>query len=512
MSAEIHKTGISKLVIVGRDAAAWLSANAMVRAFGATGLDIEVVELPSLLRPHDVYAGLPAQEAFHTLLGFDEHALLRASAGAFSLGQSFVNFSGPRPPFFHPYGAHGAPFGNSPFLQFWVKARQKGLNVAFEDFSINAAAAKQGRFFVPNDELRALGRCDYAYHLEARAYMQFLKDQALKRGVVCSPVRLFDVRRDADGDIEALVLADGRIVTGDLFIDATGADSLLLGQAMGAGFESWAQWFPFDRQIAAAADPLRVLPAYSQVRALKAGCLHILPTQGQTALLHAYDSRVQSDDAALRDAAVVSQMRLREGAVVSGLAPGRRHQAWAGNCIAVGEAAGVFDPIDNVGLQAVQLALAYLITLFPLDRAAHVERADYNRLIAQALDHLRDFQIAHYRLNRMIDQPVWDAARAASPPERLAWRMEVFSACGRVPHYDEESFDGEDWASVFLGHGLMPQGYDLAVDATPDDEAIGRVQQMLGFIRRQVEAMPPMNAYLEQHNAASRGAHRGVSV
>ena len=462
--------------------------------------------MPSLLSAQDAYASQPALEAFHNLLGFEEGDVLRASAGVFSLGQSFVNFSGPQPPFFRPYGAHGARLNRLPFAQVWIKARQKGLNIAFEDFSLNAAAAKQGRFFAPNDETRAFGRCDYAYHLSAQAYAHFLKVQALRRGVVCTSARLFDARRDADGDIDALLLSDGRIVEGDLFIDATGADSLLLGQAMQMGFESWSAWFPFDRQIAAAADPLKVLPAYSQVRALKDACLHLTPTQSHTSVVLAYDSSTASDEAALQNAAVVSHMRLRDGAVVSPLTPGRRRQAWVGNCVAVGAAAAAFDPIDHVGLHSLQLALAHLITLFPLDRDMTIERTDYNALMAQALEHLRDYQMAHYRLNRNFNQPMWDALRAMATPERLTQRLEVFAARGRLPRFDEDSFDDDDWMALLLGHGVMPESYDLAVDMTPDEDAIGGIQHMLGFIRRQVETMAPMNAYLDRHAISIRKA------
>lgn len=493
---------IRKVVIAGRDAAAWLSANALMRAFGATGLSVVVVELPSSLRPHDVYTTLPALEAFHTLLGFEENALLRASAGVFSLGQSFANFSGPRPAFFHPYGSHGASIGRLPFMQVWIKARQGGLKLPFEDFSLNAAAAKQGRFFVPDAETRAYGRSDYAYHLAAQPYVQYLKAQALQRDVTCIPARVFEAHIDAAGDIAELRLGDGQSVTGDLFIDATGTESLLLGQAMQSGFESWAQWFPFNRQITAAADPLKVLPAYSQVRALGHGCLHLAPVQSHTTVVHAYDSRKLSDDEALQSAAVVSNMRLHDGAVLSELKPGRRKDIWRGNCIAVGEAAAQFDPIDHVSLHGLQLGLAHLIALFPLDKQAVVERTDYNAIMALSLEHLRDFQMTHYRFNRRFGETLWDEARGMTVPERLAYRAEIFAASGRIPRYDEESFETDNWRAILLGHEIMPQSYDMVVDMTPDDEAIGRVQAMLAFIRRQVETMSTMNEYLSRNGAA----------
>ena len=61
-----------RVVIAGRDAPLWLSANVIHAALSRQGVVVDVVELPTLLRSQDVYATLPALEALHNLLGIDE--------------------------------------------------------------------------------------------------------------------------------------------------------------------------------------------------------------------------------------------------------------------------------------------------------------------------------------------------------------------------------------------------------------------------------------------------------
>ena len=489
---------IKKVVIAGRDAAAWLSANALLKAFQASGLKVEVVELPTLLRVQDVVASQPALEAFHRLLGFDEHEVLKATAGIYSLGQSFANFSGAAPAFLHPYGSHGASLGKVAFHQVWVKARQAGMNVAFEDFSLVAVAAKQGKFFAADSDISSFARCDYAYHLNAAAYVRYLKAHALRRGAVVTTARHLGVERDAQtGHIQALTLGDGRRVEGDLFIDATGADSLLLGGALETPVDSWAHWFPADRLLAVAGERLRSLPSFSQVRAVQGGCLHVTPTQDMLGLVYAYGGRDMSDDEAFQAVAVTAGTRVAPDATVTPLSPGRRTSAWVGNCVAVGEAACVFDPIDNVGLHSLQMGLAHLITLFPLDSDCAVEAKDYNRVIRSSLERLRDFQITHFKLNKVPGSRRWDMLRDMAVPEMLDYKIEQFKARGTVVLYDDETFQSDDWLSVFIGHGCIPRVYDPLVDLTDQDAAIRHVQQILGFIRQKVEDMSSHDAYIE---------------
>src|SRR5262249_53441198 len=157
-------------------------------------------------------------EALHNLLGVDESSLLKLTGGAFTLGQRFCVDGGDPNGFFHPYGSVGAPIGHLPFVQYWLKARQFGLNVAFEEFSLTAAAAKSGRMLVPDRETSAFARTDYGYHLPALPYCQYLKTLAARRGVKLHQTA--SVRVDLHGEtgrLRTLGLDGGREVGGDLF-------------------------------------------------------------------------------------------------------------------------------------------------------------------------------------------------------------------------------------------------------------------------------------------------------
>lgn len=488
---------LKRVVIAGRDAALWLGANVVHAALSRQGVVVEVVELPTRLRSQDVLATLPALEALHNLLGVDEARLLTQTRGAFTLGQRFCGDVEGGDEFFHPYGGIGVPIDGRPFFQYWTKARQFGLSVRLEDFSLTASAAKHGRMVVPDAETSAFVRADYGYHLPALAYVDVLKKMAVRRGVTVR--RSSQLRVDLDGEtgrIASLGVEGGREVRGDMYIDATGSEALLIGAALGVERQSWRARFPCDRVLSLSGGRFDRVPVFAQIRAMDAGWVGFYPTQAGTGLLHAYYSALLSDEEAFRTIAAVT--RLPQGAaVVSPSDPGLRRRAWSKNCIAIGEAACSFDPIHNVELQAVQLALVHLLALFPVAADYAAEQAEYNRIVTDSCERIADFQQAHYALNRYGTSAFWTAARQAEVSRALKHKIETFSARGDVPLDDHETFPVESWQSVFVGHGLTPESYSPQIDWTSPDVMKQRFRDILSSIKRLVEKQVAHDSYLE---------------
>ena len=127
---------------------------------------------------------MPALEPLHARLRIEEARLIAATRGAFTLGKRFHDTTGQAAAFFHAYGSTGARIDNTEFLPNWIKARHYGLPVAFEDFCLTAAAARHGRMLVPDAEIERYGFTDYGYHLPAIPYAAWLRQLALRRGVV----------------------------------------------------------------------------------------------------------------------------------------------------------------------------------------------------------------------------------------------------------------------------------------------------------------------------------------
>ncbi len=488
------KRRVEQVVVVGADAPAWMAAAAIHSSLGGTGVRVRVIETPSLLQDADVYSALPALAGFHQRLGLEERLLFSVCKAVPMAGQRFSNWSGAAPPFIHGYDQSPlAGGGDLGFTQLWIKGRQQGLRTQFENFSLGAMAARAGRVPLPAQDVEL--QAAYGCHIDAGAYSALLRHLVIGAGVHSTTAMVSDVETEGDR-IAAVLLADGERVEADLFVDASGPQAVLLSRMPGVEFESWREWLPCDRMLVASGKALRPYPGYSQISAFRQGWIGLFPLQDRTSVVAVYDSRQMSDEEILDRLPVLAKLPISGDAVVSNLSQGIRTRGWVGNCVGVGESAVSLEPLDAVQLHIAHTCISQLMTLFPVEAGAFPESELYDRTIRTVATNLRDFQVAHYKLNRRFDEPLWDRCRDANVPETLQRKLDLFAARGRLPLYDNETFQEHGWESLFIGHGLMPQTYDPRVDGLPEQDHIAIVHKRLESIVELVDAMPEIDEFL----------------
>lgn len=473
---------VRSVAVVGRDIAAWVMALGLKRALSRIGVSVSVVELPSALGTADAVATLPSLANLHAVLGLQEEALYLRCGAVPSLGQQYAGWSATD--FIHGYDVARPAINDVDFVQFWSLARRQGMRVAFEDFSLAAAAAKQGR--ASTGKAGAAGDAPApGYHLHAASYAALLRQGCAASGIEIRPSATVSVERDGER-VSAVVLDDGARIEADLFIDATGSDRMLIG---GAGFEAWSG-LPATHRFTAMLPPLNPLPAHAKIAAAPEGWVGMLPLQAMTAIT----GHAASEEAVARILAATGLAGAREVSVRP-FTPSMLRQSWIGNVVAVGEASVTIEALDAAEIQLLQVALSNLIALWPVDRAAMPEAIEYDRSMASHAANIRDFQQAHYLLSTRAE-PFWQVARSAAPSPDLAARLALFGARGLVSHRDDESFQPQSWAAMMIGHGVIPAESDPATDRTPPDEAIGKIQQLLRLIAEDVRAMPSVGDFL----------------
>jgi tryptophan halogenase len=478
-------------VIVGRDAALWLTATALAEALAPICVGVTAVELPSRLGPVSVYVTMPAIETLHARLGIRESELLSVTGGSFSLGWNIVR-SGSSP-FMLAHGSYGAPIDGGDFFPYWLKARHFGLEVELENFSPTAMAARHGRILIPDESTETFGRTDYAYHLPAIAYAAMLKSRAQRLGVtIHHTVEVGVERRGVEGEIRAVIGDGGTLISGDLFVDASGSDAALIGRALAIQTDDWRAYFPLGRMLTAAGKPYASVPAYGDLRLEPLSWTALHGSQVATHVVHAYADGGNGAEAAIASAARSAGLALSDVAI-NASAPAVRTEPWAANCIAIGGAACVLDPLFDLELHSIQLGIVHLLSLFPAAREYAAERAEFNRITRSSLERLRDIQSAVYVL----------AGSSAATPVSLQQKIDAFEARGAVAPMEDEIFGPDQWRALFIGMGLTPESWPPAIETTSPTQMKQGFRRILGFVHDKVLEQPSHDDYLADIRAGA---------
>ncbi len=491
---------IRRVVIVGGGTAGWMMAAAASRFLDDGQRRVTLVESEAIGTVGVGEATIPPILQFNRLLGIDEAEFLRATQGSFKLGIDFRGWRSGDDRYFHPFGVAGQDIEGLNFHQIWLKLRQRPEIGNFEDHSPAVLAAAAARFGTAAPDPRSpLSGIAHAYHFDAGLYAAFLRRRAEAAGVSRIEGRIASVLHDPDsGWVRAVVLDDGRQVAGDLFVDCSGFRSLLLGQAMGVPFEDWSHWLPCDRAIAVPSARTEPVLPFTRATARAAGWQWRIPLQHRTGNGHVYASRFMTDEAAEAvllanlDAPPVGDPRRLS------FSAGVRQRLWEGNVVALGLAGGFLEPLESTSIHLVQSGISKLFALFPDARVSAVERDEYNRLMDDAYRSVRDFIIAHYHVTTRDDSPFWRHVRTMEIPDSLHRKLALFREKGRVFRYDDELFTIPSWASVLLGQGMVPDGYDPLVDALDEDRVAAALVRRRHAMADAVARVPSHDAVLAQ--------------
>ncbi|RHW18933.1 tryptophan 7-halogenase [Sphingomonas gilva] len=489
---------IRRVVIVGGGTAGWMAAAVLSRGFAAERLAITLIESPEIGTVGVGEATIPPILTLNRLLGIDEDAMIAATSGTFKLGIEFRDWGAIGDRYFHPFGSFGADLNGVAFHQHWLNLRDGAL----DDYSLNAQAAKAGRFIRPVDDPGHVhSRMSYALHFDAVRYAAFLRDQAAARGVIHLPRKVVEVRQDARGHVAAVRLDDGAEVAGDLFIDCSGFRGLLIEQTLATGYEDWSHWLPMDRAVAVPTERIAPPVPYTRSTAREAGWHWRIPLQHRTGNGHVYCSRHISDDEAAADlmgaldAPAAGEPRLLR------FVTGRRKKAWNANVVALGLASGFVEPLESTSIHLIQQGVVTLMSLFPDTGFAQADIDQYNRLMQAEAEAVRDFVIMHYHLTRRDDSPLWNEVRTMEVPDTLKARMALFRSRGRLFLESSELFREPSWVAVMLGQGLWPDAVDPVAGAMDEAEIRAKLERMRAVIARGVQAMPMHDDFISRHCA-----------
>jgi tryptophan halogenase len=459
---------VKQLVIVGGGTAGWLTAAYLARTLATTGgggVGITLVESADIGTLGVGEGTFPSIQRTLRRIGLDEATFLRESNATFKQGIHFAGWQfnpgkAGRNDYFHPFQSAQIREGGLDLLPYWLLGLAPGLQLdeaATVQMRVADASCAPKRITDGDYE----GPLNYAYHFDAVSFAKTLRTCAKKMGVRHITDTVTAVELDETGAIICLATQEHGDVRGDLYVDCSGFRAELISRTLGVPFKSCRSTLFCDRAVAMQVPytrPDEAIASYTISTAHEAGWTWDIGLEARRGVGYVYSSDHTDDTRAEQ------VLRKYIGPAGSSLTArkfsfqaGYRETQWLKNCVAVGLAAGFFEPLEATGILFIEVAAILLAQLFPWNGELEVAARQFNRIMNQRYQRVQDFLKMHYCLTRRTDTAFWrDNKRTASIPESLQdllerWRFRPPQSLDFDLNVD--SFSESSWQFVLYGMG-----------------------------------------------------------
>lgn len=460
-----------RIVILGGGTAGWMTACLLADRWAEKGTVITLVESSEIGIIGVGEGSTPQLKEFFSKLGIDESLWMPACNATYKTGICFRGWSSRAgfDHYFHPF-ATGIDVHTAPAFFFHTQARRTGRDVW----------AHPDRFFLPtylaNHRLAPIANdnfpfsISYGYHFDAQLVGAFLRDYAVQKlGVTRLERTISNAIIEGEGQIVALRTTDNELIEGDFFIDCSGFRSALIGETLREPFISFRENLFNDAAIAfpTPSDPAAIQPC-TQSTALSNGWAWAIPLRNRTGNGYVYASDFMTAEAAeielrrhlgLLDSDVTAR-RLK-------MRVGRMARSWVSNCLAVGLAQGFIEPLEATALHVVQTSVEMFADTVEGQGVSAQTITNYNDAIAARYEGIRDYIVAHYRLNTCGSSEYW---RANAANEKLSTSLKQLMSCwftggdlvAEIARQNIVGFYGPlSWHCLFAGYGTYPEDSKL---------------------------------------------------
>jgi hypothetical protein len=502
---------IKTLAIVGGGTAGWLTAGIIAahhKSEHPNGLNIILVEASDIPTVGVGEGTWPTMRNTIRSIGIKESDLFSHCHAAFKQGGKFVEWvHGNGDFYYHPFTVP-LGYGRLDLAPYVENIEDFAVQANFQHHVCEAGLAPRGL-----NEAEYSGQCNYAYHLDAGAFAELLKDFCKKKlGVKHVIGTVQHALKNPNGNIDAIALDGDRTIEADLFVDCTGFSSLLLGKEMEVPFISAEQYLFNDTALALHVpytkdeDPIA---SHTIATGQNAGWIWDIGLTHRRGVGHVYASDYLSDDEAEHN--LINYL----GDRAEGLSPrkisfksGHREQFWKGNCVAVGMSAGFVEPLEATAIMLVEISARYIAENLPPDLdVMRITAKRFNQKMDYRWSRIIDFLKLHYMLTKR-PEPYWQAhTEEASIPESLKEDLEIWGHRGPISSdFDSaiELFPAASYQYVMYGMGFKPNFESQSYLYKEQPQATRIIRQNQTITEQMLRTLPPHRQYIQQWLANNR--------
>ncbi len=405
-----------KIVIVGGGIAGWIAALYFEKTFYNLAKKVNIVVIESG-EPPETETEEGTTSIFWDLIKFleiDEFELIRKTKATFKYGIRYKNWKSKGEFYDEPLDSpHLVPElselnNNQYWLYLECLAAKKPLS-AIHKFTY-FMEKERAPFTKIDNTIRDLTNFIFGYHFELVKLVSYFR---MKRN--CERTKILNCRlrgvvlKSDSKVIDHLILEDGRHVHGDLFIDCTGPQRLLISKFPRFKWIDQTYCSPVNRVMHFKQDHEEneeILP-YTLAEALDNGWMWTIPTLERKGCGYVYSDNFIDPDGARKEIERYLGKSIEPDNDIK-ISPGILNQALIGNCLALGHSQSHFDPLGSISIHLIYQQLL-MFTNYDLHKVIKGEYGGFlynNGVFIQSIE-IIDFINLHYTGDR-TDSPFWE--------------------------------------------------------------------------------------------------------
>lgn len=497
---------IQSILIVGGGTAGWLSAAIIAahhrnRPEGA--LEITLVEASDIPTVGVGEGTWPTIRNTVRMIGIDEKTIFKECFAGFKQGGKFVNWVSNDDFYYHPFTVP-LGYGQMDMAPYVEDIEDFAVEANYQQEICEAGLAPRS---LAEGEFQSV--CNYAYHLDAGAFANILKEHCkTKLGVKHVIGTVKDTERNTQGKIGTLKLVGERgafDMSADLYVDCTGFRSLLLGKALDVPFVSNEKYL-FNNKAMALHVPYESeeddVACHTIATGQNAGWTWDIGLTTRRGVGHVYSDAYLSDDEAEANLSKYIGKPLDDFDVKRiSFQSGYRARTWEHNCVAIGLSCGFVEPLEATAIMLVEVAARYVAENLPADQTSMAVTAKrFNKQMDYRWSRITDFLKLHYMLTKR-PEPYWRAhCDPASIPESLKEDLAIWKHRGPIKSdFDgvAELFPAASYQYILYGMGYKPD-YSRQAYLYDQEQQADRIRQKNQLMTQQLlQSLPPHRDYIE---------------
>jgi tryptophan halogenase len=297
-----------------------------------------------------------------------------------------------------------------------------------------------------------------AWHLENHRFVDWLDGRCRLAGVEFTDAELQSVEHRESGGIEALHLTNGERHAADLFIDASGFSSELLGKALGEPYRPFRDSLFCDRAVVGGweREPGEPILPYTVSDTMDCGWSWRIDHPERINRGYVFSS--DHLDPAQAEAEFLSRNpKISKTRLVS-FRSGRHERMWVENVVAIGNSGAFVEPLEATAIMCLCLQCRWLVDglIDSQNQPPPTMQRLYNRFVGNLWDEIREFLAFHYKLNTRLSNPFWRRCREETLLFHSAELIEFYrengpSGIGKVLVDGDSPFGIEGYYAMLVG-------------------------------------------------------------